>query len=177
MEGVGSRLGRASSRYGPTQPPPVFDGPVRKWKKQWVSSQPTNNDGTGNRNSTPPLLLCRWTPLSATATAADSADYANPDQPPKRRFRYTPIVPIEKEKKEAPEKASHEGRTSKENESKASANMENDDIFENPSIGDVSKEETQEVSEGQSDSNKSLDYDMDFNSNTKNHNLDGEEES
>ncbi|CAI9787805.1 unnamed protein product [Fraxinus pennsylvanica] len=148
MEGGGTRLGRASSRYGPTQPPPVFDGPVRKWKKQWVSSQSSSSDS--KRKSTPSILLCRWTPLSSTATAADSA---NPDQTPKRRCRYTPIVPIEKEKKEAQEKVSNEGSTSKENQSKASANMGSDNIFENPSIGDISKEDTQEVSEGQSDSN------------------------
>uniref|UniRef100_A0A803M1P3 Uncharacterized protein n=1 Tax=Chenopodium quinoa TaxID=63459 RepID=A0A803M1P3_CHEQI len=30
MEGVGARLGRSSSRYGTTT---VFNGPVRKWKK------------------------------------------------------------------------------------------------------------------------------------------------
>ncbi|CAI9755036.1 unnamed protein product [Fraxinus pennsylvanica] len=153
MEG-GTRLGRASSRYCLTQPPPVFDGPVRKWKKQWVSSQSSNSDGHGGKrnNNTPPLLLCRWIPLSSTATA----DTVNPDQPPKRRFRYTPTVPIKKEKKEVQEKVCNEGRTSKENESKANANI-GSDIFENPSIGDVFKEESQEMSEGQSDSNRSLD--------------------
>nr|GMC47428.1 uncharacterized protein LOC109190452 [Ipomoea batatas] len=36
MEGVGSRFGRASSRYGSAPTPAVFSGPVRKWKKQWV---------------------------------------------------------------------------------------------------------------------------------------------
>uniref|UniRef100_A0A2P2LEC7 Uncharacterized protein MANES_05G109900 n=1 Tax=Rhizophora mucronata TaxID=61149 RepID=A0A2P2LEC7_RHIMU len=36
MEGVGSRLGRASSRYGPPAAAAVFSGPVRKWKKKWV---------------------------------------------------------------------------------------------------------------------------------------------
>lgn len=52
------------------------------------------------------------------------------------------IVPIKKEKKEVQEKVSNEGRPSKENESKASVNI-GSGIFENPSIGDVFKEETQ----------------------------------
>uniref|UniRef100_A0A1D1ZAJ3 Protein CONTINUOUS VASCULAR RING 1 n=1 Tax=Anthurium amnicola TaxID=1678845 RepID=A0A1D1ZAJ3_9ARAE len=33
MEGVGARLGRSSTRYGPVT---VFSGPVRRWKKRWV---------------------------------------------------------------------------------------------------------------------------------------------
>uniref|UniRef100_A0A5B6ZJ62 Uncharacterized protein n=1 Tax=Davidia involucrata TaxID=16924 RepID=A0A5B6ZJ62_DAVIN len=80
MEGVGSRLGRASSRYGPAT---VFTGPVRKWKKQWVhvSSSSSNvsyqntsqSNGNGNNNAST-LLLCRWTPISPTYTG-------DPDKP------------------------------------------------------------------------------------------------
>ncbi|XP_057765585.1 uncharacterized protein LOC130986247 isoform X2 [Salvia miltiorrhiza] len=86
MEGVGSRQSRASSRYASGPSAPVFSGRVRKWKKQWVTSPAATITKAGKRNDAPPLLLCRWTPLSAA------------DDPPKRRFRYTPVVPIEKGK-------------------------------------------------------------------------------
>lgn len=94
MEGIGSRLGRVSSRYGAGQATsaPVFDGPVRKWKRQWVLCQSDNvargsgGGGKGNhhRQNPPPILLCRWTPLPST-TSGDSI------KPPKRKFRYTPV--------------------------------------------------------------------------------------
>ncbi|XAR53836.1 hypothetical protein NMG60_11022532 [Bertholletia excelsa] len=80
MEGVGARLGRSSTRYGPTST--VFSGPVRKWKKKWVHISPplnnassnnhsqsttTNQNGTtvanGNNNGSH-LLLYKWTPLT-----------------------------------------------------------------------------------------------------------------
>ncbi|KAG8386083.1 hypothetical protein BUALT_Bualt03G0112000 [Buddleja alternifolia] len=130
MEGVGSRQSRASARYGPGPSAAVFNGPVRKWKKQWVSSHSNAN----NRNDTPPLILCRWTPLSDAA-----------DEPPKRRFRYAPIVPIEKGNMEALEKVSDEARTSTMNQSKSGANMgsESDGMFEKPSTGDISPGESQ----------------------------------
>ncbi|EPS59913.1 hypothetical protein M569_14891 [Genlisea aurea] len=73
MEGLVLRQGRASSRYASGPSPASFSGPVRKWKKQWVLSQP---------NKAPPLLLFRWTPV----TAADSAV-----EPRKRRFYYAPV--------------------------------------------------------------------------------------
>ncbi|KAF7815889.1 uncharacterized protein G2W53_029858 [Senna tora] len=101
MEAVGSRLGRASSRYGT---PTVFSGPVRRWKKKWVHVSPsslssnhnshhshtnTNTNAAGSR-----LLLCRWTPITpspttASATATADADNSS-DEPPRRKFRYTP---------------------------------------------------------------------------------------
>ncbi|XP_011095460.1 uncharacterized protein LOC105174906 isoform X1 [Sesamum indicum] len=153
MEGVGSRQSRASSRYAPSPSAPVFNGPVRKWKKQWVSSQSNNQNNGNNRNDAPPLLLCRWTPLPATATA---------DEPRKRRFRYAPIVPIERGNVEALEKVSNEARTSIRNQSENGANMTTDvdGMLEKPRIGDVSAEDTQsitlqEMSEDQEDSNKS----------------------
>lgn len=97
MEGVGSRLGRASARYGPTQT--VFNGPVRKWKKKWVhisssssssASALSQSNGTGNGS---PLVLCKWTPLSSSpSSAADVNGGGTPEEPPpKRRFRYTPV--------------------------------------------------------------------------------------
>lgn len=82
MEGAGSRQSRASSRYASSPSAPPFNGPVRKWKKQWVTSQSSGLNSGNNRNNAPPLLLCRWTPLSATASA---------DEPPRRRFRYAPV--------------------------------------------------------------------------------------
>ncbi|KAL0443331.1 UNVERIFIED_CONTAM: hypothetical protein Slati_2055800 [Sesamum latifolium] len=137
MEGVGSRQSRASSRYAPSPSAPVFSGPVRKWKKQWVSSQSNNQNNGNNRNDAPPLLLCRWTPLPATATA---------DEPRKRRFRYAPIVPIERGNVEALEKGSNEARTSIRSQSENGADMTTtnvDAMLEKPRIGDVTAEETQ----------------------------------
>ncbi|TXG69691.1 hypothetical protein EZV62_004626 [Acer yangbiense] len=80
MEGVGARLGRSSTRYGPAT---VFSGPVRKWKKRWIHVSPSNNNNnhsnqnhhhhhnnnnvvngsTANGNNGSHLLLYKWTPL------------------------------------------------------------------------------------------------------------------
>ena len=99
MEGVGPRLGRASSRYGPST---GFSGPVRKWKKQWVHVSPSSSSNFSYRNNTyssrsrshnngnnkaSALLLCRWTPISPSA----SADRNSTEEPPTRKFRYTPV--------------------------------------------------------------------------------------
>ncbi|KAK7387119.1 hypothetical protein VNO78_27643 [Psophocarpus tetragonolobus] len=95
MEAVGSRLSRASSRYGA---PTVFSGPVRKWKKKWVHVTPSslhnNNSHTNNSNASSRLLLRRWTPT----TAEDAAGTVS-DEPPRRKFRYTPIAVLEEQKK------------------------------------------------------------------------------
>ncbi|XP_054776467.1 uncharacterized protein LOC129284967 [Prosopis cineraria] len=74
MEGVGARLGRSSTRYGPAT---VFTGPVRKWKKKWVNVSPSasassnsNNNhshpqnGTSNGNNGSHLVLYKWTPIT-----------------------------------------------------------------------------------------------------------------
>lgn len=132
MEGVGSRQSRASSRYSSSPSAPVFNGPVRKWKKQWVSSRSNNQHNGSSRNDAPPLLLCRWTPLSATA------------EEPRKRFRYAPIVPIEKGKSEGKEKVGNEAA----NQSNNSRNMVHS--------RDVSPEETQELNDDRLESNKSL---------------------
>ncbi|KAG4920786.1 hypothetical protein JHK84_049630 [Glycine max] len=110
MEAVGSRLSRASSRYGA---PTVFSGPVRKWKKKWVhvtpSSLPNNSSHSHTNNSTTTssassrLLLRRWTP----ATVDDAAGAVS-DEPPRRKFRYTPVVVLEEQKKMNVVKAEHE---------------------------------------------------------------------
>lgn len=89
METVGStRLGRASSRYGA---PAVFNGPVRKWEKKWVHVSPSsfNNNKKNNKdnsNEKSRLLLRRWTPVANSSSAEDVSD-----EPPRRKFRYTPV--------------------------------------------------------------------------------------
>lgn len=98
MEGAGSRLSRASSRYGPATT--VFSGPVRRWKKKWVhvppspSSVSSRSQSNGrNNDNTSRLLLCRWTPISPTtnsATAEPNSAGAT-EEPPRRKFRYTPV--------------------------------------------------------------------------------------
>ncbi|KAL5737541.1 hypothetical protein ACOSP7_030302 [Xanthoceras sorbifolium] len=132
MEGVGSRLGRASARYGPTQA--VFNGPVRKWKKRWVhvssSSSSTSSSSSvtaasqsnGHNISTTtttgngtPLLLCKWTPLSSNPSDINGGAPPEDPPPPKRRFRYTPIAVLEERKKALEEKVEEEARESETN--------------------------------------------------------------
>ena len=88
MEGVGARLGRSSTRYGPAT---VFTGPVRKWKKKWVhvASSASTSGGTASSNTTTTnhsqihthngtingtngshLLLYKWTPITQSQNAA-----------------------------------------------------------------------------------------------------------
>ncbi|KAK4259089.1 hypothetical protein QN277_005457 [Acacia crassicarpa] len=82
MEGVGARLGRSSTRYGPAT---VFTGPVRKWKKKWVhvspsasaSSNSNNNhshpqNGTSNGNNGSHLVLYKWTPITQSQNQNNS---------------------------------------------------------------------------------------------------------
>ncbi|KAL6975250.1 hypothetical protein U1Q18_024046 [Sarracenia purpurea var. burkii] len=128
MEGVGSRLGRASSRYGPAT---VFSGPVRKWRKQWVhvsSSSPSSsatvsyqnttattsrsNNGNGNINNSSALVLRRWTPISPSHAGDADKNSVTPEEPPRRKFRYIPIVVLE-EQERAAEKVDEKAKTSK----------------------------------------------------------------
>ncbi|XP_058788124.1 uncharacterized protein LOC131662372 [Vicia villosa] len=108
METVGStRMGRASSRYGA---PAVFSGPVRKWEKKWVHVSPSsfnNNNNNKNSNGSSRLLLRRWTPVANRSSAEDARDVS--DEPPRRKFRYTPIAVLEEQqKKGAVEKVENE---------------------------------------------------------------------
>lgn len=142
MEGVGSRLGRASSRYGPAAT--VFTGPVRKWKKKWVhvsqstltyqnsQSQSNGHNSTTTNNGGSRLLLCRWTPLSSSPAATAVADSGSAEEPPRRKFRYTPIAVIEEQKKAAVKKAEDEADTSETDQSTK------------PNSNEVLKEETQD---------------------------------
>ncbi|MED6219264.1 hypothetical protein PIB30_034178 [Stylosanthes scabra] len=117
MEAVGSRLGRASSRYGA---PTVFSGPVRKWKKKWVHVSPsslhtttatnthttTANNNNNMNTASSRLVLRRWTPITASSSAEDDGDARDvSDEPPRRKFRYTPIAVLEEQKKAVIEKA------------------------------------------------------------------------
>lgn len=94
MEGVGARLGRSSTRYGPAT---VFTGPVRKWKKKWVhvassgssssggtatatttsSTQIHSHNGTTNGSNGSHLLLYKWTPITQSQNAAINGNSSN----------------------------------------------------------------------------------------------------
>ncbi|KAL5576323.1 hypothetical protein UlMin_018022 [Ulmus minor] len=90
MEGVGARLGRSSTRYGPAT---VFTGPVRRWKKKWVHvaspssstssastanhSQLHNLNGTSNVSNVSHLLLYKWTPITQSQNAAINGNSNN----------------------------------------------------------------------------------------------------
>lgn len=100
MEGVGARLGRSSTRYGPAV---VFTGRVRKWKKRWIHVTPSapdasanskhgsanggsnhsqmrslngsvSSNGSGNGSH---LLLYKWTPLSQSNNGNGGGDAAS----------------------------------------------------------------------------------------------------
>ncbi|KAM7251238.1 hypothetical protein ACFE04_023121 [Oxalis oulophora] len=177
MEGIGSaRLGRISSRYGGSSSvTATFNGPVRKWKKKWVhvSSTPLLNLNTSNRTSTnrhktsnnnynnnddSKLVLCRWTPLSPSITTTDTGgEYDDKDeqQPPKKRFRYTPVAVLKEKQSLVIEKI--EGKE----EAEAEAFEKNQFTaawppykVDKPRIKTVSKNEAQVSSEG------SLDLDL-----------------
>ncbi|KAJ7967769.1 Golgin family A protein [Quillaja saponaria] len=125
MEGVGARLGRSSTRYGPAT---VFNGPVRKWKKRWVhlptSSPASNNNrsqihnGTtkGNNGSQSHLLLYKWTPITQSQnnnngennSGKEETTVALLEEPPQRKFKYIPISVLEEQKNEGADDESAE---------------------------------------------------------------------
>ncbi|MQL84261.1 hypothetical protein Taro_016752 [Colocasia esculenta] len=165
MEGVGARLGRSSTRYGPAT---VFSGPVRKWKKRWVHvanpnsntaaavAAAANGNGTGNNNSH--LLLYKWTPLSsssqgnaagaAAATgagagkgSASAASEAPVEEPPRRKFRYVPVSVIEEQKLEDATKADDEAKAKDGDPSSQPTQSGGSD--DKPDVNDVPMEEAQ----------------------------------
>lgn len=135
MEGVGARLGRSSTRYGPAT---VFSGPVRKWKKRWIHVSPSNNGSSNNNhahqnlnssssngnasstngNNGSHLLLYKWTPLSQRDNGGNNNGHSinggekdsvkhnmTPDEPPRRKFKYIPIAVLEEQKRAAENEA------------------------------------------------------------------------
>ncbi|KAL3636985.1 hypothetical protein CASFOL_019284 [Castilleja foliolosa] len=142
MEG-GVRQSRASARYASSPSPAPFNGPVRKWKKQWVA---TPSPIPNNRNAAPSILLRRWTPIPA----ADAAD-----QPPTRRFRYAPVVPIVKGNKKAPEKVITTSTSNQTNNNGAHMNGDSDGMLGKPSSGYMIPQEEEADEELSEDSNKS----------------------
>ncbi|KAI3755897.1 hypothetical protein L1987_55706 [Smallanthus sonchifolius] len=130
MEGIGSRTGRPSSRYGSAA---VFTGPVRRWQKQWVhvssssSSVSYNHSNTSNSNNNDisAIRIRRWTPVPAAQSAGDSESVA--EERPRRKLRYAPIVVLEGKKKEAEKGDVDVKEESKPNRSPAQETSENDD--------------------------------------------------
>ncbi|KAI3829410.1 hypothetical protein L1987_03534 [Smallanthus sonchifolius] len=178
MEGVGARLGRSSTRYGPAT---VFTGPVRKWKKQWVQVSPPNaavsnnnhhhqasinsngnSSSNGSNDNASHLMLYKWTPISQSQSAAgdnnssgDAKDEAaageEDEEPPLRKIKYIPIALLEEQKKESPEELIDESV-------ETGPNSKVDGVDGKPNINDVPIEEN-EVSEekniGRQDLNES----------------------
>ncbi|KAI7743960.1 hypothetical protein M8C21_031538 [Ambrosia artemisiifolia] len=134
MEGIGSRTGRPSSRYGSA---PVFTGPVRRWQKQWVNvssssssitynhTNTSNSKGTNNNNNSDvsSIRIRRWTPVSSANSGGDSES----EERPKRKIRYAPIVVLDGKKKEAERGDVDVKEVSKPNKSPAQETLENDD--------------------------------------------------
>ncbi|GLT41332.1 hypothetical protein SLA2020_154050 [Shorea laevis] len=170
MEGVGARLGRTSTRYGPAT---VFTGPVRRWKKKWVhvsssnnssgSSNPSQNhqsgiNGTTNGNNGSHLVLFKWTPISQNQNNnnGDSRDttpvedgVVAPEEPPRRKFKYIPIALLEEQKNEdaeneAAEKVEDEAKPTDNNPSVMEPAHKSNGFAEKPDINDVPIEESQE---------------------------------
>ncbi|XP_028768734.1 uncharacterized protein LOC114726316 isoform X2 [Neltuma alba] len=149
MEAVGSRLGRASSRYGT---PTVFTGPVRKWKKKWVHVSPPSSSSVSSHNShhsnsangsDSRLLLCRWTPITASsASPADNSSANASDEPPRRKFRYTPIAVLEEQKRVAVGKAEN-GPTTETGQSTARPTTMTQETRGKLNMNETSEEETQ----------------------------------
>ncbi|XP_024966146.1 uncharacterized protein LOC112506373 [Cynara cardunculus var. scolymus] len=84
MEGVGSRLSRASSHYGST---PMLTGPERRWHKQWVQVSSsynctTNFNSRGSQNNLCDIRLRRWTHVPPS--------HSTTDERPRRKLPYTP---------------------------------------------------------------------------------------
>lgn len=143
MEGVSSRLGRASSRYGGSAP--VFTGPVRKWKKQWVhvSSPVSHSRSHHNNNNSTSLLLCRWTPVSNSIDKSVKPE-------PRRKFRYTPIVGLDDLKKED-KRGKDEAVTSKISQSSPRETTKKGGIFRKQDIDSLFMEVSQASRNDQDD--------------------------
>ncbi|KAL3625027.1 hypothetical protein CASFOL_031695 [Castilleja foliolosa] len=166
MDGVGARLGRSSARYGPT---PVFTGPVRKWKKKWVHVPPPNSNhqkqtAANGTNGSAHLLLFKWTPIapgqnkdsgnneSNVTTNGDAEsnkdDGVATEEPPRRRFKYIPIVVLEEQNdNESSEQMEDETNAIDSNTDNVEANSKSDEYDEKPDINDIPMDENQALKE------------------------------
>ncbi|XP_059624639.1 uncharacterized protein LOC132267494 [Cornus florida] len=165
MEGVGARLGRSSTRYGPTT---VFNGRVRKWKKKWIHVSPSSNassnhhhsqtnNRTTNGTNVSHLLLYKWTPITQSqnnhnnnnngdkiSAQDDVAATTATEDPPRRKFKYIPIAVLEEQKSEAAEKVDEPSDTEPNAVEKVDEPTSKSDGFDGkPDINDVPMEETQ----------------------------------
>ncbi|XP_045823491.1 uncharacterized protein LOC123918959 [Trifolium pratense] len=164
METVGStRLGRASSRYGA---PAVFNGRVRKWEKKWVHVSPSSfNNNSKNKNDNgndkSRLLLRRWTPVTNTSSSSAA------DEPPRRKFRYTPIAALEEQKKGVAEKVENES-TIESDQMKVRQTDVNHGVHRKLNMN--------EILDNTKDSNMNkLDLDLDFQGNNGENNQDSDD--
>ncbi|KAL2495528.1 hypothetical protein Fot_39318 [Forsythia ovata] len=167
MEGVGARLGRSSSRYGPASAT-VFTGPVRKWKKKWVNVPPSNSNQTASNgivngsNGSSHLLLYKWTPINYGQKKDDNDinrnDHSNGndeskisniddsvavEEPPKRKFKYIPIALLIEQKNESSEEVDDEAKPIETDTNTVDVTSKNDGYDEKPDINDVPMDENQ----------------------------------
>ncbi|MED6219331.1 hypothetical protein PIB30_034765 [Stylosanthes scabra] len=172
MEGVGARLGRSSTRYGPAT---VFTGPVRKWKKKWVHVSPNSSSASSNSNANnnnnnhthhsngnngSHLLLYKWTPITQSQNANNNNSNGNaaakdfvpppsdaPEEPPRRKFKYIPVAVLEEQRNEAAEidgaEKNEEDKPVDTDPSAAEPSHKNETMDEKPDINDVPMDESQ----------------------------------
>ncbi|KAK6149693.1 hypothetical protein DH2020_017218 [Rehmannia glutinosa] len=169
MEGVGARLGRSSTRYGPAT---VFTGPVRKWKKKWVNVPPSSSNhhhaasnGTVNgSNGSAHLLLYKWTPITPSQnkdsnnnnSGTNSGNNGNADskisnedddfaaeEPPKRKFKYIPIIVLEEQKNESSEQIEDEAKPLEIDTSTMEATSKRDGYDGKPDMNDIPMDENE----------------------------------
>ncbi|CAI8590571.1 unnamed protein product [Vicia faba] len=187
MEGVGGRLGRSSTRYGPAT---VFTGPVRKWKKKWVHVSPSSassnsnnntnhNHGSSNNgnNNGSHLLLYKWTPITQSQNGNNNGSNGSVkdaplepvEEPPRRKFKYIPVAALEEQKNEATEidevaeKVEDESNPVEADSSAAEPTSKNEILDEKPDINDVPIEESEPQDKNQvvrQDLNESLDLSL-----------------
>ncbi|GMP73392.1 hypothetical protein CsSME_00031165 [Camellia sinensis var. sinensis] len=156
MEGVGARLGRSSTRYGPTST--VFNGPVRKWKKKWVHVSPqTNNNASSNHhlhhqsqtanhngingNNGSHLLLYKWTPITPSQNSNSNGNGEKSSA--KEEEAAAAIAVLEEQKNEAEEMVDDEAKPRDTDPNAAEPTSKNDGLDEKPDINDVPVEESQ----------------------------------
>ncbi|CAA3015617.1 probable basic-leucine zipper transcription factor E isoform X1 [Olea europaea var. sylvestris] len=166
MEGVGARLGRSSTRYGPTT---VFTGPVRKWKKKWVHASAFNSNNhdhqtpNGNANGSSHLLFYKWTVITPSQNKdnnggdsnngnnnvssngdsknSDKVDSFAVEEPPKRKFKYIPIAVLEEQKNELSEQVEDEAKPIEFDANAEEVTSKSDRFDEKPDINDVPTDE------------------------------------